>query len=311
MVLDILVNMTPLYVLILVGYIAGRTLSIDTASLGTLSLFVLVPAVMFTSVWTLELQPAYLLLPALVLGVEITLSVILYHITRRIYGDGRANLVTMCAVMGNAGYFGIPMVLILFDATWVGVYVMMVLGASVFQATGGYYLAARGKFDVAESLKRLARFPSLYAVAAGLVLNVTDVPFPAGMADWPTHLKGAFIVVGMLIVGTALPHWREFRVSLRFLGIALLGKFLLWPALMLMIVLTDQQVLGLLPPEAHLLLMILALVPPGANIPAFALHLDLMPQKAATTVLIGTLLGLVYIPIALCVVQHVLGQAGG
>lgn len=306
MIVDILLNMTPLYVLIAIGYLAGRKLEIDTASLGTLSLFVLVPSVMFTSVWTLELQPEYLLLPALVLGIEVVLAVIIYHITKRIFKDARTNLVTMCCVMGNAGYFGIPMVLILFDAAWVGVYVMMVLGCSIFQATGGYYLAARGKFDVAESLKRLARFPSLYAVAAGLAFNLAGVPLPDGMAEWPTHLKGAFIVVGMLIVGTALPHWREIRVSPRFLSVALTGKYLAWPALMLAIILVDRQHFGLLQAEVHLLLMILSLVPPGANIPAFALHLDLMPQKAATTVLIGTVLGLLYIPLALWLVQEIL-----
>jgi predicted permease len=40
----------------------------------------------------------------------------------------------------------------------------------------------------------------------------------------------------------------------------------------------------------------LSIVPTAANVAAFASQLDLVPEKAATTVLIGTVIALFYIP---------------
>ena len=47
------------------------------------------------------------------------------------------------------------------------------------------------------------------------------------------------------------------------------------------------------------MLLIMSIVPPAANIAAFAATLDLNPEKAATTVLLGTIFALFYIPAVL------------
>jgi len=44
------------------------------------------------------------------------------------------------------------------------------------------------------------------------------------------------------------------------------------------------------------LMLILSIVPPAANIAAFAAQLNVQPEKAATTVLLCTIFALFYIP---------------
>ena len=61
----------------------------------------------------------------------------------------------------------------------------------------------------------------------------------------------------------------------------------------------DRTVFQLFTTEIYQMFIIMAIMPPAANITAFAAKLDLNPEKAATTVLFGTLFALFYIPLAL------------
>jgi hypothetical protein len=85
----------------------------------------------------------------------------------------------------------------------------------------------------------------------------------------------------------------------RFLSFTFFGKFIVWPAMAYSLILFDQGVTGWFEPEIHKMIFLMAIVPPAANIAAFAAQLDMSPEKAATTVLIGTLVALFYIPFIL------------
>ncbi|GAB5387781.1 MAG: AEC family transporter [Alphaproteobacteria bacterium] len=305
----ILHNMLPLYAIMLIGMLAGRRLQLDGKTLGNLALFVLVPAVMVRFVVDIELRAEYALLPLIVVGAEAMLALVTYQIAKRLYPDGRANLVTMCAVMGNTGYFGIPVVLMVFGPDWLGVYMFMLLGTIIFQATGGYYLAARGSFTAAESMRKLARFPFGYAIVAALAINLAGVELPESLDIWQAHVQGAFIIIGMLIIGIALPPVRELRFDPVFVGYSFVVKYLVWPAIMAGVIWLDVSQFHLFEPEIHWMLMIIAIMPPAANVPALAIHLDLLPDKAATVVMTSTLFALVYVPLVLWLTGKVIPTA--
>ena len=56
-------------------------------------------------------------------------------------------------------------------------------------------------------------------------------------------------------------------------------------------------------PEVHRLLYLLACVPFAANIAAYSAQMDLKPEKAATTILLGTIFALFYIPLVMGVIK--------
>ncbi|MCB9982501.1 MAG: hypothetical protein H6861_02335 [Rhodospirillales bacterium] len=97
-----------------------------------------------------------------------------------------------CAAgQGNTGYFGLPIVLLLFDPEWVGVYIFALVGGLVYEATVMYYIANRGRFNMRDSLIKLFRFPSIYAVIAGLGVNMAGAELPALFNNYWEHFKGA------------------------------------------------------------------------------------------------------------------------
>lgn len=299
----LLKNLIPLYLIIAAGYAGGRWLEFDRKTLANFSLYFCVPVVFFGFVAGLDFKPEYILLPVIAYGISVVTAFAFLWIGNAIYGDNRANLLAMLTSMGNTGYFGLPVALLLFDAQHVGIYMFMLVGISMFEATIGYYIAARGKFSVRESLIKLAKFPSIYAVAAGLAVNFAGWELPDLFQTYWTYFKGAYVIAGMMIIGVALSAIQKFSIVPDFTALAFAGKFIAWPVLAFMFAVFDAHVTRLYEPEIYRLLYLLAAVPFAANIAAFAAQMDLRPEKAATTILLGTVFALFFIPLIMGLVS--------
>ncbi len=292
-------NLIPLYLLIALGWVAGRYFDVDRQSLGSLGIYIFMPIVAFGFVAGLDFKPEYALLPVIVFALFSCVTLFFYALGKRIYPDNRANLMAMCAGAGNTGYFGLPLILLLFDPQWIAVYIFAMMGASIYEATVMFYIANRGQFDARQSLMKLLKFPTIYAIAAALIYNASGLGLPEQFLTYWNYTKGAYVLIGMMIIGVSLSKAERLVIAPRFLGLVFAGKFVVWPLAAFALVWLDNTVFGFFGREIHDLLIIMSIVPPAANIAAFAAQLNIRPEKAATTVLIGTILALFYIPIVI------------
>jgi len=278
------------------GFFAGRFLNFDRQTLANFAIYICGPVVIFGFVSEMDFKAEYVLLPVVSYLLSVLIAVTFLKIGHLVYKDNRANLLALCASMGNTGYFGLPVAMLLFDAHWLGVYMFMMIGFTTYEATVGYYIAARGQFTVRDSLIKLSKLPSIYATAAGIAFNLLDLPLPDLFHTYWVHFKGAYVITGMMIIGVALSKVEKFQIAPKFLLLAFAGKFVAWPVLTLLFILLDQTVLHLFESQVYKALCLLAIVPFAANIAAFAAQMDLRPEKAATTILLGTVFALFYIP---------------
>ena len=299
----LLTNLTPLYLLIAAGYLVGKFLHVDGKSIASVAIFLCMPMVMFGFVSQMELRPEYFILPVIIWALHTSVGLSFFLLGKQIYPDVRANLLGMMTSTGNAGYFGLPLALLLFNEQIVAIYMFMILGNIVYEATFNYYFAARGQFTVRDSLIKLMQFPSIYAIAAGLLVNYSGADMPGLFITYWTYFKGAYVILGMLIIGVALAAAPKLVFPPKFLSLVFLGKFLLWPVLVTALILFDQAVLGWYSSEIYKLFWVMAIVPPAANSVAFATQFNVRPEKAASTVLIATVFALVYIPVMLVVFE--------
>lgn len=297
----LLFNIAPLYAIILLGWIAGRFYGVDRESIAALAIYIVVPVVSFYYVAEIEFKAAFILLPVLVFTLFTLITILFYQIGKWVYPDKQANLLAMCCGAANVGYFGLPIVILLLPEDWVGVYIFALTGGLIYEATVMYYIANRGNFSPKQSIVNVLRFPVLYAILLGLAVNFCNVPLPAQLDPYWVYFKGAYVVVGMMIVGCSLPRLSQLVIAPRFLSIVFLSQFVVWPAVVLGLIELDQHVLGLFGTEVHKMMIIMSVVPPAANITAYAAKLNLDPEKAATTVLVGTVFALFYIPIVLAI----------
>lgn len=301
----LLTNLLPLYALIGLGFVGGRFFQVDRITLANLVIFIIVPVVMFGFIAQLKLNPAYALLPFIYYILSAVMAFTFLKIGKSVYPDSRANILALATAQNNSGYFGLPVMLFLFDVEWVAVYMLINLGGIVFEATVSYYIAARGAFDTRESIRRLLSYPTLYIVPIALVFNYfSDQTLPPLALTYWTYFKGAYVVVGMMIIGSALSQMKNFEFSWRFNSLVFLGKFIAWPTLMGAFVLFDIYVLGFYGKEIHTMLMLLSIMPPAANVTAFAAQFNTNPEKAATTVMAGTIFALFAIPAALWLIGY-------
>lgn len=292
-------HLVPLYVLIALGWVAGRFFDVDRKSLGALGIYIFMPIMAFGFLAQLDFKPEYFGLPILIWGLFSGLTLVWYAVAKRIYPDKRANLLAMCATAGNTGYFGLPVAIMLFPPEMIGLYIFILMGGTIYEATVYYYVAARGRFTVRQSLIKLAKFPTLYAVVAGLAYNFSGLGLSPLFETYWTYIKGAYVVVGMMIIGVALSRVKGLVISPRFISLSFFGKFVVFPAVMLAVIYVDVAVLGFYDTQIHKMLFLMAIVPIAANIAAFAVEMDLNPEKAASTILLSTIFALFSIPVML------------
>ncbi|MEM6603389.1 MAG: AEC family transporter, partial [Pseudomonadota bacterium] len=276
---------------------AAKKMNVDRKSLGVLTLYFFQPVVIFGFILELDFQPAYIILPVFLYIITVIIGTIFLHIGKYVFKDMQANIMALCSSMSNMGYLGLPLVILFFDEKIVALYIFMTLGGTLVESTFGYYIAARGTYDITQSFKKILTLPAIYAIILGFLFKSIDLGAPDFFWTYWSYFKGAYIIVGMMIVGAALTTVQKFVFGPYFLTLTFIGKFIIFPLLSYGFIILDQNYFGLLSTEIYQFIMILSVLPPAANIATFAIEMNLQPEKAATTILMGTILSMIILPI--------------
>lgn len=183
------------------------------ALLNAAIVWVALPALVLRAIWQAPWEPAWLALPLLAwlacgLGAWTAWRVALWR------GADRplAGAFALTAVFGNVTFLGYPIVGALLGPAGLPAAVLYDLpGATLMTNTLGTTIAATASGDRPAwraIARRLATFPPLWALAAGLALR--PWPMPPAVGSWLGAL-GALTTPGMLLaIGTALSFsaWR-------------------------------------------------------------------------------------------------------
>lgn len=295
--LPFLMKVVPLYMNIFLGFIAGKITGINRDTVARLMIYVFVPLVIFNGVVNTRLDLSILSLPLVTFAISAILCFLFYWLSGFLWKDATKNLVAMSAGTGNTGYFGLPLALLLFDEQGEGIYIMAILGLTIYENTIGFYMIARGKHTASECLAKLVRLPALYALFAGLIFNLLQIQLPDVFVEFMKHIKGAYTVLGMMIIGLGIAGLRGFKIDFKFIGMTFLAKFVAWPLLIAFTIILDTYLFGVFNPVINQALMLLSFVPLAANLVVFASLMDIYPEKAAAAVLLSTIVSIVYIPL--------------
>lgn len=295
--LALFLKLIPLYVTVALGWVAGRYLEASGRHIAGIMLYIVTPSVVFSGVMAAPLSPEVILLPFLVFSFATVLAVVHVRFARRVLHDGTANIIPLCVGSGNTGYFGVPVALLLFGEEGLALYIVCMLGVTLFESSVGFYLAARGRYDLKESLWRVARLPSVYAFLAAVALNLSGIGIPEVFMPLFDNLRGAYSVLGMMIIGMSISSLRGLVGNLQFTGLAFFGKFVAWPLLAAAFWWLDTHMLGIYELAVHKAIFLISITPIAANTVVIATLLDTSPRQAAGTVMLTTLFGLAYVPL--------------
>lgn len=295
--LNIIVKLIPLYLNIFLGYIAGRRLEIKSDMIARLMFFIINPIVIFNGIATTTINGNILTLPLLIFVVSCLISLIFYRVSRRVWQDPSKNLVAFSAGSGNTGYFGLSLALMVLSDQVEGIYIMAMLGVTLYENTLGYYISAKGTYTSVECLKKLIKLPTTYAMILGLLVNFFAVSLPEVFYEFAGHVKGAYTVLGMMLVGLSMSSFSRVKFDFKFIGLTFLAKFFVWPLFILTIVGLDAAYLNIYTPDIHQALIMLSIVPIAVSTIVIATLMQYQSDKAASAVILSLLFALFYVPL--------------
>jgi hypothetical protein len=199
----------PIVAIATAGFLLGSTRDVEAGSLNTVTVYVLVPALVFHTLTTTELGGETLV--SIAVGVFLFTGVMatLAQGTGTALGNAEPLLGTfvLVSVFSNAGNYGIPVSEFAFGSLGRSTAVVYIVAQSVAMYTLGVYLAARGDgSDWREGMRAIFAIPLIYTVVAALAARWLGVVPPADTAVMETlKLVGdSAIPVMLLILGIEL-----------------------------------------------------------------------------------------------------------
>lgn len=295
----IFTSLIPVYFSILLGYLAGKYLKIDNATLGSLLINILTPVIIFGAVYSNDFDSKLYFVALALFGLTSVVALIVRSLAKSFFTD-KSDILTTAYNAGSANYaLGFPISLLLLGETGVDVYTIFWLGMVLFIIFTGSYIFNTANYSPKKSFAKVLKTPMFYGLVLGLLFKLLSIDITGDTFDRTlSSFQGSLSLVTLLLVGSSLNTEFKFNKEfVKYININVLLKFVLWPFLAFVFIFVDKSYLNILDTEVHKVLVILAAMPFASLTVAFANDLKLDARKPSVTLILGNLLGLILIPV--------------
>jgi len=226
-------SIVPIFLIVGVGLVLNEALGVDVESLNTLTLYVLTPALVVHSITLTDLETGVLLTVSVGVIAFLACAIGVGWLVGRALGKDGAVLHSflLIAVFGNTGALGIPLADFAFGdvGRQTAVLFAAVHGTMVFTVGLGLAAMSGTGADVGD-LKRVFRYPLLYATLVAVLVRVLGLVPPADAAIMETlGLVGeSAIPIMLVILGIQLSE-TEFTAALELTAVPSLFRFVASP----------------------------------------------------------------------------------
>lgn len=294
MIDDIFLRVSFLIFITGLGWLAGSVLRLGAKDISLLLVYIVAPFVIFLAILQSPADWSYFAYSAGALLTASLAACAAYAVGRLLWRDGRANLFAFAGGTGNTGYFALPLVFALFDEKQTAIAVFIIIGINLYEFTVGYFITARDALDTKKSLISIIKLPIIYAALAGILCKSLGLIPGEAILSSLENFKGAYSILGMMVIGITFSSRSRFELDWGFLLATLGWKHLVYP----LAGLTVFYYLLPIPLDALPVIALMLATPMAANTVVIANALAVHPEKAATSVMLSTLLALVSVPLA-------------
>ncbi|KYK36076.1 MAG: hypothetical protein AYK19_09665 [Theionarchaea archaeon DG-70-1] len=277
----------PIFLIFGVGFILGKRKNPDPRPIAHVSIFVLLPSLVFTSFLREDILGSLALT-----GVYITAFTVFMYVlsvvTCKLLKFDRAlqSAFLLSVLFTNSGNYGVPLCTFAFgEEGMVNALAYMTFG-SVIMYTLAVYVASRGTCSMRDSFKNIFAIPLIYAVVIASVFSYFHVSVPSFLVKPITLLGSAAIPVAMVLLGIQLSR-TEVQKAYKPLVLSIVFRLLLSPFVGILI--TELMgVHGVL----RSVLILESSMPTAVNSALIAIEFDAKPGYVSTVVLISTVLSI-------------------
>lgn len=299
-VAEIFINViTPVFGLVLIGYIARPRLGLEARTLSRFSYFILVPAFVFNVMSTAAVESALAIrMIAYILAVQVACAALGYAVARLLRRPAKmVGAYILIAVFGNVGNFGLPLI-------------EFRLGSEALVAATVYFLAittsgfvigvAAATWDSEarhRALSAVLTTPAIVALIPAVLVNWANLTPPLFLSRMAGLLAAAMVPTMLVALGVQLAasraHFRWDRDVLIASGIRLLGG-----AVLALLLAAPFGMEGIERGAG----IFQASMPAAVLTALIALEHDLLPDFVTATVLFSTIASVVTLTILLAIV---------
>jgi malonate transporter and related proteins len=295
--LAIFLKTLPFFALIGLGYWAGRTRFFTAEATAYLTKFVFyfaLSAMLFhfsanlslAEVWDRRLVAAYLWGTAFVYGIATIVGFL------RNLDVANTAMEAQCAVIGNTGFLGVPMLTLLLGPQAIGP-VVLALAVDLIVFSSLIVILITGSRDGQMSLRilrtigiGLLKNPMIVAISLGFIWSGLRIPIPAPMNDFLVILGAAATPGALFAIGASLASKSAEKMQVA--GWLSFCKLVLHPAFVAMAALWFFNV----DPYKAGVIIAAAALPVAGNVYMLAQHYNVAPARVSAAILVSTTLSI-------------------
>jgi len=229
-------NLLPILLLSGAGLLLGKTISIDSRSLGRVVFYVFSPILVFNLLVHTELNSNDIFVTmgftATVCLVTGLLALLLGKLLR--FDRPVLMAILLTSIFGNTGNYGLPLVSFAFGKDALAFATLCYVTVSILTNTFGVLIASLGHMDIKSALLGLFKVPTMYAVLVAALLNRFHLVLPVPLARTVELAANGSIPVMVILLGLELSRFQWSR-SFRAVGLSVTMRLLAGPAIGLLL----------------------------------------------------------------------------
>ena len=286
---------TPVFILVVIGYFVGPRLKIEARSLSRTAYFVFIPAFVFNIISEAKIDSELALqMLSFILVAQIAVALLGFLVGKALRQSREITAAfVLIATFGNVGNFGLPLIVFRLGETartYATVYFVATVFISFVICVGVASWARSGGVTAVFSVFKT---PALIALIPALVFNITDVEVPIFLSRLSGLLGQAMIPVMLITLGVQMGEIPKIKINFNVFAastVRLIGG----PVLALLIV----PYFGLEGLERRTGIL-QAAMPAAVLASIIALEYKLLPEFVTTTVLFSTLYSILTLTVIL------------
>jgi len=286
---------TPVFILVVIGYFVGPGLKIEARSLSRTAYFVFIPAFVFNIISEAKINSELALqMLSFILVAQIAVALLGFLVGKALRQSKEITAAfVLIATFGNVGNFGLPLIVFRLGEsarTYATVYFVATVFISFVICVGVASWARSGGVTAVFSVFKT---PALIALIPALVFNITDLEVPIFLSRLSGLLGQAMIPVMLITLGVQMGEIPKIKINFNVFAastVRLIGG----PVLALLIV----PYFGLEGLERSTGIL-QAAMPAAVLASIIALEYKLLPEFVTTTVLFSTLYSILTLTVIL------------
>ncbi|GAB2540313.1 AEC family transporter [Gracilibacillus alcaliphilus] len=294
----------PVFILLAIGFILHLKFQLDLGTLAKLNIYFLVPGFIFVRLYETTIDgQLFLYVFGFFVLLVVTLFIVAVIIAKWLkITDGKRTTFTNSAMFFNSGNYGVPVNDLVFrsDPYAMSIQVLVLTLQNIFLFSYGIFTlrAARdGKWKAALGYFRM---PVLYAMLAGVMLNIWQVPIPDPIWTSASYIADSMVALALVTLGAQVARMKFIKgLASVYASIAL--RLVGGPIIAYVIIAFAFRLEGVLAQA----LLIASAMPTSVNSAVIAEEYNNHPDLAAQTVLYSTVVSMLTVTATVYVAQHI------